>query len=522
MKILAADEISEKGLALLKASGHDVDVRTGLKEEELACVIKAYDALIVRSNARVTDKVIQASRLQVIGRAGVGVDNIDLEAATAKGILVMNAPSGNIVATAELTIALMFALLRNVATADRTMKEERWEKKKLIGRQLGGKTLGIVGLGRVGTEVAKRAKALGMNLLAHDPFLSPELAEKLDIRLVSLEALLAESDIITVHTILNAQTRNLIGREQIARMKASAYLINTARGGIVNEEALYEALREKRIAGAALDVYSQEPPANWNLVKLENCLSTPHLGASTREAQEEVGYEIAEQISLYLSQGIVRNAVNLPAPLDPELIPYLELAGKLGTIAVQLAKKSVRTIEVKCSGEITRKDVKILVAGAAAGVLTPVVAEGNVNLINALNISRDRGINVVSVTSEASPKFKNLMEVTISSDGSSCSIAGTYLPDKGPRIVQVQGHAVEFEPRGIFLFTEHMDRPGVIGAVGTLLGQNNINIAHMDVARDRPRGSAVMILSLDDEVPPAILEKLRASENMREVTQIIL
>jgi len=522
MKILVADEISGKGISLLRDSGHDIDVLTGLKEEELAGIIEAYDALIVRSNARVTDKVISASRLQVIGRAGVGVDNIDLETATAKGILVMNAPSGNIVSTAELTIALMFSLLRNVATADRTMKEERWEKKKLIGRQLGNKTLGIVGLGRVGAEVAKRAKALGMILLAHDPFISPELAEKLDVRLVSLDTLLAESDIVTIHTVLNSQTRNMIGREQLARMKASAYLINAARGGIVNEEALCEALLEKRISGAALDVYTQEPPTNWKLVKLENWLSTPHLGASNWEAQEEVGYEIAEQIALYLSQGIVKNAVNLPAPLDPELIPYLDLAGKLGMIAIQLARRSVRAIEVKCSGEITGRDVKILVAGAVAGVLTPIVAEGNVNLINALNIARTREINVVSVTSEASPKFKNLMEVTISSDDSSCSIAGTYFPDKGLRVVQVQGHDVEFEPRGIYLFTEHNDRPGVIGEVGTLLGQNNINIARMDVARDQPRGSAVMILNLDDEIPPDILQKLKASPNINEVTQILL
>jgi len=522
MKILVADEISGKGLSLLKDSGHEIDIRTGLKEEELAGIIGAYDVLIVRSNARATDKVINASRLQVIGRAGVGVDNIDLVAATEKGILVMNAPSGNIVSTAELTIGLMFSLLRNVATADRTMKEERWEKKKLIGRQLGNKTLGIVGLGRVGVEVAKRAKALGMILLAHDPYISPELAEKLDVRLVSLDALLAESDLITIHTVLNSQTKNLIGREQLAKMKPSAYLINAARGGIVNEEALYEALQGKRIAGAALDVYTQEPLENWSLVKLENCLATPHLGASTREAQEEVGFEIAEEIALYLSQGIVKNAVNLPAPLDPELIPYLELSGKLGMIAIQLARRSVRTIEVKCSGEITGKDVKILVAGAVAGVLTPIFAEGNVNLINALNIARNREINVVSSTCEASPKFKNLVEVTILADDFSCSIAGTYFPDKGLRIVQVNGHAVEFEPRGIYLFTEHMDRPGVIGDVGTLLGENNINIAHMDVARDKPRGSAVMILNLDDEIPPGILEKLKASENMKEVTQILL
>jgi len=522
MKILVADEISEKGISILKSSKHEVDVSPGLKEDELVKIIGKYDALIVRSAAKVTRNIIMASRLKVIGRAGVGVDNIDLEAATEKGVLVMNAPSGNITSTAELAVALMFALLRNVSQADRLMKGQKWEKKKFTGRQLAGKNLGIIGLGKVGAEVAKRALALGMVVIAHDPLVSPELATKLHVRLVSLDALLCEADIITIHTTLTPQTKGMIGKEQIAKMKKSAYLINTARGGIVDEGALFEALNEKRIAGAALDVFTKEPPEDWKLIVLDSLVATPHLGASTKEAQEEVGSEIAEQIDVYLGQGIVKNAMNLPAKLDPTLIPYMDLCNKLGMMGAQLAKKNVGSIEVRVSGEIAQKDTKILAASAVAGMLAPMVADKEVNIINALSLAKERGINVVSIASEESVKFKDLIEVTLSSDGSECSVAGTQIPDKGMRIVLVNGHSVEFEPKGTFLFIEHFDRPGVIGEVGTLLGKNNINIAHMDVARDKPRGDAVMILSIDDVAPGEVIEKLKCEKNIREATQIVL
>lgn len=522
MKVLIADEISEKGVSILKNSGHQVDVRPGLKEDELVKIIGAYDALIVRSAAKVTRKIIMASKLKVVGRAGVGVDNIDLEAATEKGVLVMNAPSGNITSTAELSIALMFALLRNVSQADRTMKSSKWDKKKFTGRQLAGKTLGIIGLGKVGAEVAKRALALGMIVIAHDPLVSPELAVKLHVRLVSMDNLLTEADIITMHTTLTPQTKDLIGKEQLSKMKKTAFLINTARGGIVNENALLDALTEKRIAGAALDVFTKEPPEDWRLIANENLIATPHLGASTKEAQEEVGSEIAEQIDIYLTQGIVKNAMNLPAKLDPTLMPYMDLTNKLGMMGSQLAKRNVSGIEIRVSGEIAQKDTKILAASAVAGMLAPMVADKEVNLINALSLAKERGINVVSVASEESPKFKDLIEVIISSDGTKASVAGTQIAEKGMRIVLVNGHSVEFEPKGTFLFIEHFDRPGVIGEVGTLLGKNNINIAHMDVARDKPRGAAVMILSLDEAAPTGVIEKLKCEKNIKEATQIIL
>lgn len=523
MKILIADEISEKGVALLRKSGHEVDVRTGLKEDELAEIIADCDAMIVRSATKVTRKIIEASKkLKVIGRAGVGVDNIDLEAATEKGVLVMNAPSGNIISTAELAVGLMFAVARNISQADKTMKEGKWEKKKFSGRQLAGKTLGIIGLGKVGTEVAKRAQGLGMVVIAYDPLISPELAVKMHVRLVDLDMLLAQSDFVSIHTTLTAQTKNMISIEQLSKMKRSAFLINTARGGIVNEEALYGALSEKRIAGAALDVFSREPLEDWKLAKLDNCILTPHLGASTKEAQEEVGSEIAEQIDLYLSKGVVKNAMNLPAKLDPTLMPYMDLCNKLGLMAVQLAKKNVSSIEIKCSGEIAQKDTKILAASAVAGLLTPLVAEVSVNLINALPLAKERGINVISVTSEESPKFKNLIEVSVSSDGVRNCIAGTEIPEKGMRIVQLNGHSVEFEPKGTFLFIEHLDKPGMIGAVGTLLGKSGINIAHMDVARDKRGGPAVMILSLDEPAPAAVIDQLKEIMNLKDATQMTL
>ncbi len=521
MRILIADEIAEKGVKLLEASGHEVDVRTKLKEDELVSIIGGYDAMVVRSATKVTRKIIEASKLKVIGRAGVGVDNIDLQAATEKGILVMNAPSGNVISTAEHTIALILALARNIPQADKSLKSGKWDRKKYTGRQLSGKVLGIIGLGKVGTEVAKRAIGLGMTVIAYDPMVSPELAVKLHVRLVDRDMLLSDADFITIHTPLTAQTKNLMGKNQLARMKKTAFLINTARGGVINEEALFEALSEKVIAGAALDVYPKEPPEESKLLQLENCITTPHLAASTKEAQEEVGSEIAEQLNLYISQGIAKNAVNMPAKLDPMLKPYMELSMKLGSMVAQLAKRNVQSIEVKCSGAITLKDTKILVAAVVAGMLKP-MEQREVNLINALTLAKERGIKVVSASTEETPRFKNLIEAPVSSDGGRSCVGGTEIPDKGMRIVLVNGRSVEFEPKGNFLFIEQFDKPGVIGDVGALLGKNNINIAHMDVARDKLRGNATMVLSLDEPAPADVIEKLKSVENIKDATQIIL
>jgi len=522
MKVLVADEISKNGVELLKAQGYKVDVKTGMKEDELVKVIKDYDVLLVRSATKATRKVIEASKLKVIGRAGIGVDNIDVEAATERGVLVMNAPSGNVISTAELTIGLIFALARQIAQADASMKKGEWKRKEMKGTQVQGKTLGIIGLGRVGAEVAKRATVLGMTVIAYDPLVSPEVGARLHVRLLALDRLLQEADVVTLHTPLTAQTKDMLGKAELAKMKKTALLINCARGGVVNEEALYEALSEKRIAGAALDVFTAEPPAGSKLLSLTNIVLTPHLGATTTEAQEEVGSEIAEQVIAYLKDNIIRNAVNLPAKLDPEIVPYMPLAEKLGTMACQLGMCSARKVEISCRGELAQKDIRIVAACVVTGMLKPMSEEYNVNYINALAMAKSRGIDVVTSTSDDAGRFKNLIRVTLKANGETISVAGTLLPDKGSRIVEIDEHPVDIEPQGAFLFIGHSDKPGMIGKVGTVLGNNDVNIASMEVAREKARGPAMMILELDDELPPAVLEKVRAIPDIKSATSIKL
>jgi D-3-phosphoglycerate dehydrogenase len=521
MKVLVADEISKSGVDMLKAQGYEVDVKLGMKEDELAKTIKDYDVLLVRSATKATRKVITSgSRLKVIGRAGIGVDNIDVEAATERGVLVMNAPSGNVISTAELTIGHIFALLRKIPQADASMKKGEWKRKEMMGRQVQGKALGIVGLGRVGAEVAKRASALGMTVIAHDPLVSPEVGVKLHVRLVTLDRLLAESDIVSVHTPLTPQTKNLIGRDELAKMKKTAVMVNCARGGVVSEDALYEALSTNRIAGAAVDVFMSEPPTGSKLLELPNAILTPHLGATTVEAQEEVGSEIAEQVIAYLKDNILRNAVNMPAKLDPELVPYMPLAEKLGTFVSQLARCSAGRVEIQCLGELARKDVSIIAASVVTGLFRPFSEEFNVNYINAFAIAKARGVEVVTSTSDESGRYSNLIKVSLKTNGDSASTAGTLVPDKGARIVEINDNPVDLEPEGYYLLISHMDKPGMIGKVGTILGDSDINIASMEVARATPRGPAMMILELDDDLPTPVLRKVREITDLKSAVSI--
>lgn len=522
MKVLVADDISKSGIEMLKAQGYDVHVKTGLKEDELVKIIKDYDVMLVRSATKVTKKIIQASKLKVIGRAGVGVDNIDVDAATQRGVLVMNAPSGNIVSTAELTIGMVFALARRIPQADASMKKGEWKRKEMKGTQISGKTLGIIGLGRVGVEVAKRASALGMKVIAYDPLVSPEVAVKHHVRLVNLDTLLKDSDFVTLHTPLTNQTKDMLGKSELAKMKKSAFLINCARGGVVNEDALYEALAENRIAGAAIDVFVNEPPTGSKLLTLPNTVLTPHLGATTSEAQEEVGSEIAEQIIAYLRDNVIKNAVNLPAKLDPEIVPYMPLAEKLGTLGCQLGSCSAGKVEVVCMGDLASKDPKIIAASVVTGMLRPVSEEENVNYINALAMAKARGIEIVTSTSDEAGKYRNMIRVTLHANGSTFSVAGALLPDKGPRLVEIDGNGVDIELEGNFLLIGHTDKPGMIGKVGTVLGDNDVNIASMEVARQTARGPAMMILTLDDDLPPSVLDKVRAIPNLKSATYIKL
>jgi D-3-phosphoglycerate dehydrogenase len=522
MKVLVADDISKNGVELLKAQGYQVDIRTGLREDELAKAIKDYDVLLVRSATKATRKVIEASKLKVIGRAGIGVDNIDVEAATERGVLVMNAPSGNVVSTAELTIGMIFALARRIPQADASMKKGEWKRKEMKGAQVQGKTLGIIGLGRVGAEVAKRAQALGMLVIAYDPLVSPEVGARLHVRLMSLDKLLEVSDFITLHTPLSAQTKDLLGKNQLASMKKSAMLINCARGGVVNEDALYEALSQNKIAGAAVDVFVNEPPAGSKLLTLPNIVLTPHLGATTAEAQEEVGSEIAEQVIAYLRDNVIKNAVNMPAKLDPELVPYMPLAEKLGTFTSQLGKTSAGRIEIQCLGELSKKDTSIITASVITGLLKPLSEEFNVNYINAFAMAKARGIEIVSSTSDESGRFSNLIRVSLQTNGDKVSTAGTLMPDRGARIVEIDGNPVDIVPEGHFLLIAHMDKPGMIGKVGTILGDSDVNVASMEVARARARGPAMMILEIDDDLPIEVLRKVRQIKDLTSAIAIKL
>ncbi len=522
VKVLVADEISKSGVEMLKAQGYKVDVRTGLKEDELAKIIKDYDVLLVRSATKATRKIIEASRLKVIGRAGIGVDNIDVDAATERGVLVMNAPSGNVISTAELTVGLIFALARRIAQADASMKKGEWKRKEMKGVQVQGKTLGIIGLGRVGQEVAKKAQTLGMIVIAYDPLVSPEVGAKLHVRLLTLDRLLQDSDFITLHTPLTPQTKDMIGKNELGMMKKTAMLINCARGGVVNEDALAEALAQNKIAAAALDVYANEPPTGSKLLTLPNIVLTPHLGATTNEAQEEVGSEIAEQVIAYLKDSVLKNAVNLPARLDPELVPYMPLAEKLGTFASQLGKCSAGRIEILCMGNLARKDIRIVSASVITGLLKPLSEEFNVNYINAFAMAKARGIDIVSSTSEEAGRFGNLIRVSLQTNGDKVSTAGTLTADRGARIVEVNGSPVDIVPEGYFLLIEHMDKPGMIGKVGSILGDNDVNIASMEVARAQARGPAMMILELDEELKTEVLRKVRQITDLKSAIAIKL
>jgi D-3-phosphoglycerate dehydrogenase len=522
MRILVADEISKSGVELLKSSGYDVDVKTGMKEDELVQTIPGYDVLLVRSATKATRRVIEASKLKVIGRAGIGIDNIDVNAATERGILVMNAPSGNVVSTAELTIGHIFALARRIPEADASMRRGEWKRKELKGVQVSGKTLGIVGLGRVGAEVARRGAALGMTVIAYDPLVSPEVGVKLHVRLVALDRLLEDADFVTVHTPLTPQTKDLIGKSEFSKMKRTAMLVNCARGGVVNEEALHEALSDNIIAAAAVDVFKAEPPKDSPLITLPNIVLTPHLGATTREAQEEVGSEIAEQVIAYLKDNIIKNAVNLPAKLDPELVPFMPLAEKLGTLICQLGQCGSGKVEIASQGYLATKDVRIISASVVTGLLRPLSEEYNVNYINALAMAKARGIEVVSSSSDDAGPYKNLIRVSMNTNGETLSVAGSLLADKGPRLVEINGSKIDIQPEGNLLLIGHEDKPGMIGSVGTVLGQGDVNIASMEVARTKPRGDAMMILHIDEELKPEVLEKVRGIPCLKSATYIRL
>lgn len=525
MKLLVTDELSKEGLDILtRGSGLQVDVRPGIPQDELIKVIGEYEALIIRSGTKVTKEVLEAGkRLKVVGRAGVGVDNVDVETATRKGVLVMNTPMGNIVSAAEHTMAMMLTLVRKIVWADASLKGGKWERGKFTGTELNGKTLGIVGVGRVGAEVAKRAKSFQMKMVGYDPFLPAEVAVKLGVRLLPLEKVLEEADVITIHAPLTPSTKHLVGKEQFKLMKPNVMLINCARGGIVDEEALYEALKDRRIAGAALDVFENEPPKGSKLLELDNIVVTPHLGASTKEAQEKVSLEMAECVKAFLVEGKISNAVNAPlGKVDPKVMPFMPLAEMLASFAFQLVDGPIKKVEMGFYGELAGLDTKSLTTSAIIGVLSNIIGEQQVNIINASSIAKEKGIQVSETKNEESPRYVNMVAVRLHSEGSKREVRGTVFPGTQPRMLGIDEYDIDMPIEGDFLMTKHNDVPGIIGRVGTVLGDNHINIARMGVGRETRGGMAVMLVAVDDVVSREVLDYMLKLKDFKEARFIRL
>ncbi len=528
MKVLVASSIAVEAIEKMKSAGMEVDVRTGIGERELESIIADYDALIVRSSPRVSKRVIEkGEKLRIIGRAGVGVDNIDVEVATQRGIIVVNTPGGNTISTAELTLGLLLSVARRIPQADRSVKEGKWERKKFVGIELRGKTIGVIGLGRIGYEVAKRAKAFEMNVIAYDPYISEEKAKEIGVRLVSFEELIRTSDILTVHVPKTRETENLIDEEEFEMMKDGVIILNCARGGIINERALISALKNGKISAVGLDVYAVEPPdPDSELFKFENVVTTPHIGASTREAQTNVGLLIAEDIiNLHLGYP-VRNAVNLPS-LGPEeyeyLMPYLTLAEKMGKIAAARLEGGFRRVKITYRGKLAERDTSYLSRALLKGLLEYILGQ-NINLVSAIPIANQRGIEVEESKIERTDSYESLLEVSVEGRSGSIYLAGTSFGRDDYRIIRIDRYKVDFVPEGHYIISIHEDKPGVIGRVGTLFGRNNINIAGMIVGRygDKPGGIQLMLLLVDDPPTEEVLEEMQKLDGIIDAVYIPL
>ncbi|KEQ26130.1 phosphoglycerate dehydrogenase [Paenibacillus tyrfis] len=511
-KVLVMDGISDMGIQLLyDAPDVEVEKKNGLSEDELVAIIADYDALLVRSATKVTERIMGAgSKLKVVGRAGVGVDNIDLEAATKRGIVVINAPDGNTIATCELTFAMMMSVARMIPQAYKKTVGGEWDRKTFVGVELRNKVLGVLGMGRIGSEVAKRAKAFGMEVLGYDPFLTEERAEKLGVKLGTVNEICAAADFITVHTPLTNETRHMISKPQFELMKKGARIINCARGGIIDEMALVEAIDAGIVAGAAFDVFEKEPPAaDHPFLNHPKIVVTPHLGASTVEAQENVAIDVSEEVLHILRDQPFKNAVNMPpvpANVLNALQPYFNLGEKLGVFLGQTIDGPVSEIVVNYSGDLTDVDTTPLTRYIVKGILDNQL-EG-VNIVNAMHLAKTRGLNVVVQKSSTAKSFTNLVSVTLKTKQEERVLAGTLLSGYGERIVQIDQYPVDIAPSGHLLLISHNDKPGIIGKVGTLLGDNGVNIATMQVGRKVVGGSAIMVLTTDKETPKEVLDRL--------------
>ncbi len=512
-KVLIADDLSPAAVAIFKERGVDADVKIGLSKDELEKIIGQYDGLAVRSATKVTEKVLAAApKLKVIGRAGIGVDNIDTKAATAKGVIVMNTPFGNSITTAEHAISMMFALARQIPAADTSTQAGKWEKSKFLGVELYGKTLGVIGCGNIGSIVADRAIGLKMRVIAYDPFLEPERAVAIGVEKVELDDLMRRADFITLHTPLTEKTRGIIDAKSIARMKKGVRIINCARGGLVDEKALAEALKAGQVAGAALDVFEVEPAKENVLFGLPNVVCTPHLGAATMEAQENVALQVAEQMADYLLKGAITNAINFPnitAEEAPRLMPYVKLAEQLGAFAGQLTEANIKGIRIEYAGEVAKLNCKPLTAAALCGLLRPLLGD-SVNMVSSLVWAKDRGLIVEEVTRRQEGAFGGYLKLTVRTDAYDRSMAGAVFSDGRPRIIQVRDIDMEFELTQHMLFIRNTDKPGFVGNLGTLLGESGLNIATFNMGREKPGGDAICVVALDSAVSDQILSQVKA------------
>jgi D-3-phosphoglycerate dehydrogenase len=523
VRILVAEPIAPEGIALLRAH-HEVDERPGLTPAELCAGLADYDALVVRSQVQVDASVIAAGkRLQVIGRAGVGVDNVDLEAATRAGITVVNAPTGNTIAAAEHTLALLYGVARKIAAADASVRRGEWQRTQFTGRELRGRTLGLVGLGKIGQAIAARARAMEMTVLASDPYVTAEGAAHHGAELVPLADLLARSDVVSIHVPLSRATRGMIGTKELARMKPGAILLNVARGGVVDEPAVAAALTKGTLAGAGIDVFEHEPPVDSPLLDAPNTLLTPHLGASTAEAQVAVAEEIADQVLDVLAGRSARYAVNAPL-LTPEtaeaLAPYLPLAETLGRFFAQFCRTGVKTLTLEIAGDLSAFDGSPLVAAVLRGLLETSTTE-RVNLVNAGALAKARGITVVERKTPDAGAFAAQLSLSGESRGRTTTVAGTVAAGEA-RLTRLDEYRLDMEPSEVMLITRHSDRPGMIGRIGQTLGQADVNISAMHLGRSAPRADALMVLALDDDVPPAVADEIRTQEAVLDLWMIRL
>ncbi len=519
-RILISDPIHPEGLRMLRESGADVHEVTPEEKERLPEVVPEFDALVVRSGTQVDAELLRAGRrLRVVGRAGIGVDNVDVATATELGILVVNAPTANLISATEHTFALMLALARNVPAADRSLKSEEWARKKFLGTELQGKTLGVVGLGRIGQSVAARARAFEMRVVAYDPFLDAAVAKRLEIELKGIDELLPEVDFLTLHVPLTEHTRDILSRERISLLKPGAMVVNCARGGVMDDAALLDALNDGRVAGAALDVFAEEPPTSFELIQHARVVSTPHIGAQTREAQERVGTQTAKMVLAALDGSLAVSAVNLPfSAAGTRGEPYLAMAERLGVLASALRGGNFQRLQIELWGVDESLHASVAVA-AVKGALTPFLGEG-VNYVNAERVAAGRGIEVVRATHQSAGEYPHLIGVRASGDAGDSELVGTIVGEADPRVVRFEGYRLEFRPEGRLLVLENRDVPGVVGKVGTLLGDAGANIANIHLARDA--AGAVSVIRLD-QVPSAdILEALGALPEIKRVRVVDL